>query len=329
MHRGGRERQKRVDDLKSMENQQAGEDEKDHPQKDAEQKAAHAKVMPGPIRSEDDSKYPGGHQQNPQDKANPSKWESLHERLKKVGFHDWVMLAATIAIAISTTLYTIYARGQLETMQKTLIEMKHSGSVAMDQTWQAIGNMNWLAREMNYARDQSANVARTGERNAKLALDTSTAAARTDQRAWMDIIINRPPSFQPDKSFSTTAEMKNLGKTPAKNIKFGDRFEGIPPSLHPIFNDDTLAFVDAGMLPPQGPATRPVEITPGKPDDPLGQGRFEAIRDGNIVAYYWGLIKYDDVFGFHHWLKFCYIYNVPHRQFNLVSMHNDIDPENR
>jgi hypothetical protein len=57
------------------------------------------------------------------------RWfEKVHNRLKRVGFHDWVMLAATVVIAISTTLYTVYARGQLDAMQGQLKEMKKSQS---------------------------------------------------------------------------------------------------------------------------------------------------------------------------------------------------------
>ncbi len=34
----------------------------------------------------------------------------FHTRLKEGGFHDWVMLAATVAIAVSTIFYASYAR---------------------------------------------------------------------------------------------------------------------------------------------------------------------------------------------------------------------------
>jgi hypothetical protein len=164
---------------------------------------------------------------------------------------------------------------------------------------------------------------------AKSGLDASIAASRTDQRAWIDMIIYPPPNFQEDKPFTTAAEMKNLGKTPARNIMFGYFFEGIPPTKNPIFDDSRLKFIHAGLLPPQGPSLLPVEITPEQPNELLGKPRYEAIRKGELVVYFWGLINYDDVFGFHHWLKFCYIYNAAHQRFNLVSTHNGIDEENR
>jgi hypothetical protein len=51
----------------------------------------------------------------------PSKlriWLNLHwEKVKQVGFHEWLMVAATITMAVSTTFYAKYARGQLDAMQ--------------------------------------------------------------------------------------------------------------------------------------------------------------------------------------------------------------------
>ncbi len=170
---------------------------------------------------------------------------------------------------------------------------------------------------------------KTAELSSRKALDAPIDSSRTDQRAWIDLIISAPPAFQADQPFSTNAQVKNLGKTPAKNIQMGDAFEGLSAQTTYSFDHAKLTMTRMGMLPPQGPALRPVEITPGKPHEILGQGRFDAISRGSIVLFYWGLVTYDDVFGIHHWLKFCYIYNVPHSQFDLCAIHNDIDPENR
>ena len=84
------------------------------------------------------------------------EWLRLHlDKLKHVGLHEWLMVAATAAIALSTVLYTYYARGQLDTMQKTLNEMRSSGNVTTDQTWRAIDNMNWLAKTMDGSLKES------------------------------------------------------------------------------------------------------------------------------------------------------------------------------
>ena len=62
------------------------------------------------------------------------------------------MLEACTERTSGTRRYTIYAGGQLQVMRDTLAEMKRIGQSATEQIWQAIGNINWLAREMNCAR---------------------------------------------------------------------------------------------------------------------------------------------------------------------------------
>ena len=163
------------------------------------------------------------------------------------------------------------------------------------------------------------------EKQSKAALDASIGMARTDQRAWLDLTIAPPTYFASGKPFATTAELKNLGKTPAKNISVAYLFLGAEKPYNITVDDAKLPTVKFGMLPPQGPAGFPVEITPGKPEEALTELRYEAIRSGNIEVFSWGLIKYDDIFNEHHWIQFCYIYNVPHARFNLCAMHNAMD----
>ena len=235
-----------------------------------------------------------------------------------------IALTAIIALATGANVWIFYLESEGTGRQIDKLSFKAGGIV--DSMNKAISsNRDALTK----AFEANMEAVKAAERQSKSTLDAARDMSRTDQRAWMDMIINAPPTFQEDRPFSASAEMKNLGKTPAKNIKFGYLFEGVLPSANPVFDDKRLGFVNSGMLPPQGPATLPIEITPGKPDELLGIGRFEAIRDGKIVVYYWGRINYDDVFGYPHWLQFCYIYNVPHRRFDLTSIHNDIDKENR
>ena len=103
-----------------------------------------------------------------------------------------------ILAAVGIGALCIYS-GQLKVMQGTLEQMRHSGSVATDQTWQAIGNMNWLARGMDESvrqtqqavasgKDQSKVAMEASAAQSKAAIDASVATARTDQRAWVGIV---------------------------------------------------------------------------------------------------------------------------------------------
>ncbi|HTS47645.1 MAG TPA: hypothetical protein VMH05_06860 [Bryobacteraceae bacterium] len=85
-----------------------------------------------------------------------------------------------LLVAIGVGALCIY-NGQLAVMRGTLEEVKRSGQESTQQVWRAIENINWLAREMNYARDQAVASAAANERNAKTALAASISAA---DRQW-------------------------------------------------------------------------------------------------------------------------------------------------
>ncbi len=74
--------------------------------------------------------------------------------------------------------------GQLGVMRGTLDEMKRGGVAATDQAWQAIGNINWLARTMDGSLQQ-----------AQRALDASIEISRTDQRAWVGVVSVNGANF--------------------------------------------------------------------------------------------------------------------------------------
>ena len=122
------------------------------------------------------------------------------------------MLEACKERTSGTRLYTIYARGQLQVMRDTLAEMKRSGQSATEQIWQAIGNNNWLAREMNYVRDQSSASAAANARNAKAALDASIAASTSELRPYVSTArMTMLGTFMEGRRFQGQVEVINLG----------------------------------------------------------------------------------------------------------------------
>jgi hypothetical protein len=228
-----------------MVDENAGHDDKYDPANEPNQKSTHPEVMPTPVGPEHDHEDSDAHHNNPKDKDNPTKWETFHERLKKVGFHDWVMLAATITIAISTTLYTVYAHGQLDTMQKTLAEMRRSGIAATDQMWQAVGNINWLARSMNSALSQNTDAMESSEKKAKEAMEVTRHAFQVDQRPY--IVIDTPKftdTFLPRIGGQIKANVRprNIGKTPAVDARTYARFVRFQASAFANADDIRIFF---------------------------------------------------------------------------------------
>ena len=80
------------------------------------------------------------------------------------------MLAATVVMAASTVVYTIYT-------SKTLDAINANSKASGVQADQIIGNMNWFAQSMDASVKQ-----------AQAALRSSIETSRNDQRAWVGVV---------------------------------------------------------------------------------------------------------------------------------------------
>ena len=96
------------------------------------------------------------------------------QRFRRTDAHNQANIVCTGIIMLTTIAYTLIAGRQLATMHGTLIEMKRSGEQSTEQMWSAIGNMNWMARSM----DWSQKVSQRG-------VDASVNALEQEQRAWV------------------------------------------------------------------------------------------------------------------------------------------------
>jgi hypothetical protein len=167
-----------------------------------------------------------------------------------------VWIAAFTVVMAFVGLGTLYeiVEGGSDTHDLAVAAKDQAGKMknmsdAADKIRQAAEGM--VAQEQRIADNANAALD-ANNRQSKAALDASVAASRVDQRAWMDMIINVPQNLSADQPFSTTAEMKNLGKTPAKNIYYGYMFESATSLKKPTFDDTRLKFIHVGTLPPQG-----------------------------------------------------------------------------
>jgi hypothetical protein len=127
--------------------------------------------------------------------------------------------------------------GQLQVMQRTLDEMKRSGSVATNQTWQAIGNMNWLARTTDEAvntqaiaaANQNIQMRATVAEIAKLANATQESnkvarqATEAQTRPWIDVegipeIVDTSAGLSNSSPYTSVLfniRLRNYGNSPA------------------------------------------------------------------------------------------------------------------
>lgn len=154
-----------------------------------------------------------------------SQPQSFLARWKKVSLPNKLTVLCTFIIAVATIWYSVTAHNQLAAMQKqlniaskALDDAEHGNVIATDQIWKAIGNINWLAKEMMNAVNQAKISSATSEQDARKALDASIAAFRTDQRAWLNLVdFHLAAEPVPGKDLTILFSIQNSGKTPAIN----------------------------------------------------------------------------------------------------------------
>jgi hypothetical protein len=131
---------------------------------------------------------------------------------------------------------------------------------------------------------------------AETAHDSITLARKNthfDQRAWLSV------SFAEQQ-----LRFVNTGKTPARNVNGVAVATVLKAGEKPAFSyDQGKTDIHFGTLFPGEPREAPLAIKPGK----------------SFIVY--GRIRYDDVFGGHHWLQFC----APGTGVPECSDYNDVD----
>ena len=180
---------------------------------------------------------------------------------------------------------------------------------------------------------------------------TSYRANITSARAWLEMHADRHLKYsQPDAYgnviATNTLYIRNIGKTPAKNIlvklvidteRNGNppnfAYDGIPAvgSLVSILFPNNLTKElgnDEMVMKTEGPIRE--KNKPPKPITPIEQ---EQIRKGEEIVFEYATITYDDAFGMSHWAKYCNWVLTPDQgtlspdSIGPCEKYNDIDTE--
>lgn len=146
-------------------------------------------------------------------------------------------------------------------------------------------------------------------------------AMRTDERAWLRLGPQPDTPGVEKSSISITCgqpvnypfQIANIGKTGAINIEAQLYYSILDASQDvPIYEiDDTSTdhphnYFTTGFIYPNE-AMKYTGWRPQKGNSPLLVTKDESIgyRDGMKYLAIFGIVSYDDVFGNHHWAKFC------------------------
>lgn len=117
--------------------------------------------------------------------------------------------------------------GQLQVMRGTLAEMKRSGGTSADQLWQAIGNMNWMARTADGSLHQSQQAMDDSRRLLGGQLSTMQKQFEALDRPWVSISVSpiKPLLYDGKTGVNATFIFSptNVGRSPAQEVQIEPR----------------------------------------------------------------------------------------------------------
>lgn len=165
----------------------------------------------------------------------------------------------------------------------------------------------------------------TSAKAALSAANTADSTLRLTERAWIVVKLNPPFDFTkfPDKAPVTlNVTFLNTGKTPAWNVKGTIAANLMPTSYSPDFSYQTGSGEEVtlgGTMSPDHPIIMAItpkitrdNLTISSETGPVGEAATvsENLRI-NIRKNAWylainGRVTYDDIFGDHHWVQFCF-----------------------
>jgi hypothetical protein len=158
---------------------------------------------------------------------------------------------------------------------------------------------------------------------AKNSLQATIDQAQRDQRAWVGPNGNTSSQFRPNEEAKFVVVVTNTGKSPAlhtyaeytgKSILKGSPMDFTYPSVVDIAIHSSTVL-QPGMLLYLNSAKNPT----------LNQTQINMLQSGEMIAYIFGKIRYEDIFGKTHHTKFCMVVDRDLKTFKTCSTYNEAD----
>ena len=251
----------------------------------------------------------GTYETNSKDK--PNVFVRAWRFVKDSSHSGAVMAIFTVLIFVTNIAYVVVSFCQFSVLKKTLTDTETAGGISTNQTWQAIANINWLARDMNYAREQAEAATKVSERNSKRALDASITASQNSQRAWLWVtaitVANLP--IAPGKRLMVNVYYRNSGRSPATSVTTGERHcsvgtQALNDFRGPIVVSPQRLNTDSGIAVPTPTTPLPggsfftIECADAPTKEDL-----DVLATANVLVD--GALDYDDIFGIQRTTHYC------------------------
>jgi hypothetical protein len=271
-----------------------------------------------------------------------SHTQSFTAKWNRVSLPNKLTVGCTFLITVATVWYAVTAQRQLKAMEdqlaltrQALLDAQHSSTLATDQTWQAIGNVNWMARTLEGSLHQTREAMETSEKQNKVALGARENALMRELRPYVSVSdMQVVGSVENGKKFSGVATVINSGRTPAIGVQVcGDVYlSGTPipddyPCPSPLSpknrvpeSEPSVAVIGAGGIGGRisSPGTT-MDLQPG--------GLLSLLATHQLKLYFYGFVSYRDTINsktIHH-TTFCGMYGVESKSWTVCEKHNNMD----
>jgi hypothetical protein len=234
--------------------------------------------------------------------------QSLWQRWRAGTIQNQLTVMFTALIFVATSIYAVFSYYQFATM-------KDGGK----QTDRIIAADERLAKAMeDSVHAQKDSLIQTLAQN-KRALDSTIAASRLDQRAWVGPIGMTMHPISTDKPITATVAIGNSGKTFALDVNSTVWIYASNTALTQLPHSREGLLISPMVLFPN----QQITFTPNLPGHPT-QIDVDALTSKKVFVYLYGDIAYSDVFGSRHRTEFCGIFDGA-KNFNACTFHYQAD----
>ena len=265
----------------------------------------------------------------------------IFQRWKQAALHNKALVISGALVAFGTFFYAAAAAVQVYILKTTAAQSSEQISQLAAKAQGIIDTMNRALSDSRTsiarAFDENKRALDASQSQSKHALDATVTHFRLDQRAWLGTREFRTLEFSKDKGLLVDIIFSNSGKTPAKNVEQAVNAITSPvPIAGPTpAQDSALVFFPGQAIPPQGTFVMRVGyFGPGKPTALPTQltsmqdiiSKFELIDDQKMFLYYFGRLRYKDMFGNVRNTQFCILLvNPKTKDLGYCDAFNDLD----
>jgi hypothetical protein len=278
-------------------------------------------------------------------------WAEMSPSQRREFVLTMCILLFTIINAAATIVYVSYFKGSVEENSGQTGKLISAASVqasaatkiakaSSDFSTSANGIESHLGQaviDFQTAAKDSTNASKIAAKNAETNIRNAQESFKQEQRAWVGLQNVGPVSGLTDtEPLKAQINFFNSGRTPARNVQFSAKFMTSPTAIAepPKEGLDQLLFTPVQSIPPQG------GYHPILGADTLAQvasqsqrhgqevliSQYKAIKEKTLFLYFYGIVKYDDIFGNHRETQWCiFLANPDTREMGICDAFNDLN----